>query len=92
MIEADVRLWTSNASPVTRLFQNEVMFLLKIMLISDEPLLTGQPPLSCHLLVPQGWPLKKGSTLLSSSLLRMKPCVMLIVARGNPWPLAPGPF
>ena len=48
MIEADDRLWTSNASPVTRLFQNKVMFLLKIMLITDEPLLSGQPLLSRH--------------------------------------------
>ena len=53
-MKVDDELWTSNASPVMHLFQNKVMFLLKIMLISDEPLLSGQPPLSCHLLVPRG--------------------------------------
>ena len=45
-MEVDDQLWIRNASPVTRLFQNKVMFLLKIMLISDKPLLTGQPPLT----------------------------------------------
>ena len=35
---ADDRLWTSNASPVVRLFRNKVMFLLMIMLIFDKPL------------------------------------------------------
>ena len=44
-IDGDDRLWTGNASPVARLFQNKVMFLLKIMLIYDEPLLSLQPPL-----------------------------------------------
>ena len=43
------RLWTSNASSVTLLFQNKVMLLLKIMLIYDEALLSGQPPLSGHM-------------------------------------------
>ena len=47
--------WTSNASSVVHLFQNKVMLLLKIMLIYDEPLLNGQPPLSGHLPVPRGW-------------------------------------
>ena len=56
-IEGYNRLLTSNASFVTLLFQNKVMFLLKIMLIYDEALLSGQPPLSGHLPVPQGWPL-----------------------------------
>ena len=32
-VEGDDQFWTSNASPVTHLFQNNVMFLLKIMLI-----------------------------------------------------------
>ena len=34
-----------------------VIFLLKFMLIHDKPLLSGQPPLSGHLPVPQGWQL-----------------------------------
>ena len=45
-IEGDDRLWASNAAPVTRLFLNIVIFLLKIILISDKPLLRGQPPVS----------------------------------------------
>ena len=44
-VEVDDRLWTSNASPVARLFQNKLMLLLKIMLIYDKPLLSGQPPI-----------------------------------------------
>ena len=43
-IEGDGRLWTSNAVPVTCLFQNKVMFLLKIMLIYDDPLTIKRPP------------------------------------------------
>ena len=35
-IEGDGRFWTSNASSVARLFQNKVMFSLKMMLIYDE--------------------------------------------------------
>ena len=66
-VEADDRLWTSNASPIALLFQNKMMFLLKILLISDEPLLSNQPPLGGHLLVPRGWPLNGGSTVLSFS-------------------------
>ena len=62
------RLWTSYASPVALLFQDKLMFLLKIMLISDEPLLSSQPPLDGHLLVPRGWPLKGESTVLSFSI------------------------
>ena len=34
---------SSNAAPFVRLFQNKVMFLLKIIQIYDEPLLSGQP-------------------------------------------------
>ena len=45
-IEGYNPLLTSNASSVTLLFQNKVMLLLKIMLIYDEALLNGQPPLS----------------------------------------------
>ena len=52
-----------NASSVTLLFQNKVVSLLKIMLINDEPLLSGQPPISSHLQVPRGWPLNGGLTV-----------------------------
>ena len=62
-IEVDDRLWTSNTSHVARLFQNEVVFLLKITLFYDKPLLSGQPPLSGHLPVPGGWPLNGGITV-----------------------------
>ena len=58
-------LWTSIASPVARLFQNKVMFLLMIMLIYDKPLLSGQPPLSNHLQVPGGGLFNGGSTVFS---------------------------
>ena len=40
-----------NAVPVECLFQNKVVFLTKIILINDDPLLSGQPPLHSHLLV-----------------------------------------
>ena len=40
-IEGEDRLWTRNAAPVECLLQNKVMFLLKIMLIYDEPLFSG---------------------------------------------------
>ena len=61
-MEGDDRLLTRNASSVPLLFQNKVMFLLKIMLIDDEALLSGQPPLSGHFPAPRGWPLNCGST------------------------------
>ena len=62
--------WNSNASSVVHLFQNKVMLLLKIMLNYDAPLLNGQPPLSGHLPVPQGWSALNGcSTLLSLQFL-----------------------
>ena len=48
-IEGGDQLLTSNVSSVTLLFQNKVMLLLKIMLIYDEVLLSGQPPLSGHM-------------------------------------------
>ena len=60
-IEDANQLWTSNAAPDVCLFQNKVMFPLKIILIYDEPLLKGQPPLSGHLLVTRGLPLNGGS-------------------------------
>ena len=54
-IEGADQLWTSYAAPDVCLFQNKVMLvLLKIMLIYDDPLLSGQPPISGHLPVPQG--------------------------------------
>ena len=40
-LEGDDRLWTSDAAPVACLFQNKVMFLLKIILIHDEPQLSA---------------------------------------------------
>ena len=61
----DDRLWTSNASPVARLFRNKVMFLLMIMLIYDKPLLSDQPPLSNHSQVPGGGLFKGDSTVFS---------------------------
>ena len=36
------------------------------MLIYDEPLLSGQPPLSGHLPVPWGWSLNRGSTVVGT--------------------------
>ena len=52
----------TNCGPVMLLassvsFKIKVMFLLKMMLISDELLLSG------HLSVPRGWPLNAGSTV-----------------------------
>ena len=51
ILEGDDRLWSSDVSLIAYLFQTKVMFLLKIMLIYDKPLLCGQPQLSSHLLV-----------------------------------------
>ena len=62
------RLLTSNDSSVTLLFQNNVMFLLKITLIYDKALLSGQPPLSGNLSVPRGRPFNWGSTVLLGTL------------------------
>ena len=61
--EGDDRLWTSNASPVACLSQNKLMFLLKILLIYDKPLSSGQPLLSDYLPVPRGLPLNVRSTV-----------------------------
>ena len=47
-------MWTSDAAPIERLFQNKVTFLLKIVVRHDEPLLNSKPTLSDDLLVPQG--------------------------------------
>ena len=41
------------------------MFPRKIKLIYDEPLLSGQPPLSGHLPVLRGWQFNGGLTVLS---------------------------
>lgn len=57
-------LWTGNAAPVACIFQNKAMYLLKIMLIYDDSLLSGQPPFSSHLLVPRWWSLNGGWTVL----------------------------
>ena len=53
-IEGADQLWTSYAAPDVCLFQNKVVFLLKIMLIYGDPLLSSKPPISGHLPVPQG--------------------------------------
>lgn len=69
--EGDDQLWwNSNASSVVHLFQNKVMLLLKIMLIYDAPLLNGQPPLSGHLPVPQGWSALNGCCSSCQILLK----------------------
>ena len=53
-IEVDGLLWTNNAAPVA------CLFLLKVMLICDKPLLSGG-----HLPVPRGWPPNGGSNRIS---------------------------
>ena len=64
----DCEPWTNNAAPVMRLFQTNEDVSAKghahVMLIYDEPLLSGQPPLSGHLLVIQGWLLNGDSTVI----------------------------
>ena len=61
VLRGDDQLWSGNAALVAYLFQTKVMFLLKIVLICDKPLLCGGPQLSSHLLVPG--PLNGGSTV-----------------------------
>ena len=70
-IKVDNGLWTSNASPTVCLFQNKVMFLLKITLINDKPLSSGLSPLSSHLQVHvlQRWLLNANSTALMLTFL-----------------------
>ena len=51
VLEGDDQLWSSDVPLIAYLFQTKVMFLLKIMLIYDKPLLCDQPQLSSHLLV-----------------------------------------
>ena len=71
----DNGLWTSNASPTVCLFQNKVMFLLKIILINDKPLLNGLSPLSGHLqaLVLRRWLLNANSTVLNANFFTPHP-------------------
>ena len=74
-VEVDDRLGTSHASPVARLFQNKVMFLLKIILIYDTLPLSDQPALSSHLPVPLECPLNGGSTVSKIQLKRSSVCL-----------------
>ena len=46
--------------PLARLIQSKVMFLPKVILNYDEPLLSGQPSLRGHLPVPRAWPFNGG--------------------------------
>ena len=43
VLEGDDQLWSSDVPLIAYLFQTKVMFLLKIMLIYDKPLLCDQP-------------------------------------------------
>ena len=55
--EGDDQFWSINAAHVACLFENliiKAMFLLKFMLIYDEPLLRSQPSLSGHCRHPEG--------------------------------------
>lgn len=63
-VVGDDWLWTTNVASLMCLFQNTALFLPKIMLIYDKPLLIP-PPLSDHLMVPRRWPLSGGSTAFS---------------------------
>ena len=64
----DCEPWTNNAAPFMRLFQTKEDVSAKghahVMLIYDEPLSSGQPPLSGHLSVTQGWLLTGDSTVI----------------------------
>ena len=66
----DCEPWTNNAAPIVCLFQTKEDVSAKghahVMLIYDEPLLSSQPPLHVrgHMLVPQGWLLNGGSTVI----------------------------
>ena len=51
VLEGDDQLWSSDVPLIAYLFQTKVMFLLKITLIYDKPVLCGQPQLSSRLLV-----------------------------------------
>ena len=61
--EEDDWFWSSSSNPVLRLLQNKVMFLQKIMLIYEKPLLSSQPLLSRNVPVSWGWLLNGGSTV-----------------------------
>ena len=56
-------------APGENLLLRELMFLIKIILIYDEPLLSSKSPLSGHMPLLLGWPLYRGSTVLSVKLL-----------------------
>ena len=64
-IEFDDRMQTSNASSFTCL----CLLNLKIMLIYEEPLLSGQHPLSDHLPSSRAWPPNGGLTFGSTSYM-----------------------
>ena len=65
VLEGDDQLWSSDVPLIAYLFQTKVMFLPKIMLIYDKPLLCGQPQLSSHLLVLGG---RGGGSLMDVQL------------------------
>lgn len=48
-----VEILDERSKEVVCLFRNKVMFLLKIVLIYEEPLISGQLPLSVHLWGPR---------------------------------------
>ena len=50
------------------MFRNEVIVLLKIVLIYEEPLISGQLPLSLHLWDPRGWLPDRGSAVIMINL------------------------
>ena len=69
VIESEDRLWTSDVAPVACLFQKYSYVSAKyytgmlMLWFYNEPLLSGQPPLSSHLSVPQKRRLNGGSTV-----------------------------
>ena len=67
---------------VAPLFQNNAMFLLTIMLIYDDSLLSGQPPLSGHLPAPRVWPLREVAV---SSVGNEAYVSLCLVSRENRW-------
>ena len=70
--------WQLFAAPVACLFQNKVLFLLKIVLIYDEPLLSGQPPLSSHFPLSREWPAPdEGSTAVVCWQIKVLPVFLV---------------
>ena len=51
-------------------------FLLSIMLMKDEPLLSGQALWGHHLLIPWGWPFNRCLTLLLYTCTAMNACTL----------------